>query len=38
MFEEGEELVVAMPVLAQPGDLAGGDLQAANKVVVPCRT
>jgi hypothetical protein len=38
VFEEGEELPVAVPVVADPGYRAGGDLQAANSVVVPCRT
>ena len=35
VLEEGKELGVAVPVLAQPGHLAGRHLRAANKVV--CR-
>jgi hypothetical protein len=29
--EEGQELLVAVPVLAQPSDLAGGDLQRGEQ-------
>lgn len=32
LFEEDEELLRAMPRYAQPGDLAGGDIQAPNRV------
>ena len=31
MFEERQKLLMAVPVLAQPGDLAGGDLQRGEQ-------
>ena len=31
MFEEPQELLVAVPLLAQPGDCAGGDLQGGEQ-------
>jgi hypothetical protein len=37
VFEEDEELLRAMARYAQPGDLAGDDILAANRVEVPCR-
>ena len=36
--QESQEFLVPVPVLAQAGGCAGGDLNAANRVVVPCRT
>jgi hypothetical protein len=38
LLEERQKLLMAVPRLALVQDMPGGDLQGANRVVVPCRT